>query len=82
MSHAHDKHEWKVLAYVLLGLPTTEGFSERLTFWHCTTCAAWCNITGEVRHRFPLESPPFWDRLAARARPGTRVVRMSAGSTP
>ena len=63
MSHAH---RWAVTSYTLLSLPTTEGFSERLTSWHCTTCAAWCDITGEVKHGYPLQEPAFWDRLGAR----------------
>ena len=62
MSHAH---RWAVSNYMLLSLPTTEGFSERLTSWHCD-CGAWCDITGEVRHGYPLRSPDYWSRLAAR----------------
>ena len=77
MSHAHC---WAVTSYTLLSLPTTEGFSERLTSWHCTTCSAWCDITGEVKHRFPLKSRHSWiarrpgNPAAARppARPGPR----------
>ena len=75
-------HQWAVTHYLLLGLPTTEAFSERLTSWHCTTCAAWCDITGEVRHGFPLENPPFWDRLAARQPPRDTPPRRPAWRSP
>ena len=74
MSHAH---RWVTTDYVLLGLPTTEGFSERITSWGCTGCNAWCDITGEVRHGYPLESPDFWDRLAARQPASARATRQS-----
>ena len=63
MSHAHT---WKVIDYLLLSLPTREQFSERLMSWHCMTCSAWCDITGEVKHTYPLRDPDFWTRLAAR----------------
>ena len=68
MSHTHH---WAVTDYLLLGLPTTEHFSERFTSWRCTTCPAFCDITGDVRHGFPLENPLFWDRITAQqqARP-------------
>jgi hypothetical protein len=62
----HHDHQWTVTSYLLLGLPTTEGFSERVTSWHCETCNAVCDITGDVRHGFPLESPDFWDRVVIR----------------
>lgn len=62
MSHTHA---WHVSEYLLLSLPTTEGFSERLMSWGCP-CGAWCDITGEVRHTFPLHNPEFWTKLAAR----------------
>ena len=59
-------HHWVVTGYTLLGLPTTEGSSERLTSWRCTACGLPCDITGAVQHGYPLETPPFWDRLIAR----------------
>ena len=64
-------HHWYVTQYTLLSLPTTEGFSERLTSWCCETCPAWCDITGDVRHGYPLETPDFWDRVSAH-QPGAR----------
>ena len=79
MSHAHH---WVVTNYTLLSLPTTEHFSERLTSWRCTDCAAWCDITGEVRHGYPLGSPDFWDQIASRQPASSRPPPRHPWSAP
>ena len=63
-------HQWVVSDYLLLSLPTLDGFSERLTSWACQVpgCAVFCEITGQVKHGYPLMTPPFWDAAEAHTR--------------
>jgi hypothetical protein len=74
-------HRWRTDDYLLLGLPNAEGFSERITRWRCRTCPAFCDITGEVRHQFPLGDPSFWDRIVTeQAR--RDIARLVQGGSP
>jgi hypothetical protein len=63
---AHQ-HTWKVVTYLLLSLPTTDQFSERLTQWICTSCGTWNSTTGLIKHMWPLETPEFWERAERQA---------------
>jgi hypothetical protein len=72
------RHDWHVTQYLLLSLPTHDGFADRVTQWQCRTCPVYCVITGHVRLGTPLESPPYWDYWAAREqRQGTPAARMA-----
>jgi hypothetical protein len=72
------QHTWYVTAAVLLSLPTHDGFAERLTAWHCTTCRANPIITGELRVGTPLGAPEFWDaQQAQEQRTQTPEARMA-----
>jgi hypothetical protein len=64
MSH---QHQWYVSAYLLLGLPTADGVSERYVQWHCTTCPQFCVITGAVTHGTPLHDPDYWSHVTQTA---------------
>lgn len=55
-------HHWRVTRYILLGLPTPEGLSERLFTYACP-CGLWQLVTGEIRLGQPLATPGFWDAV-------------------
>lgn len=80
MTHTHV---WRVSHYLLLTLPTSDAFADRLTRWECTACPVFCVITGHVRMGTPLYWPEQWDRYAAHEQrqqtPAARMARQHGG---
>ena len=56
------EHQWQSRACLPLGLPTREGFVERVMVWLCPACGCYVTITGEIRVGTPLFTPEFWDQ--------------------
>jgi hypothetical protein len=72
------RHEWTATSYILLDLPTLDGFADRMTTWHCQTCPVFITITGHILLGAPLGTPEFWDRIAAQEqRQATPVARQA-----
>jgi len=72
MSQHH--HDWRVVCYLLLGLPTTQNLAERLVEWRCA-CGAYVAVSGEFRPGLPLGHPAQWAAaFAAEQRQGTAAA--------
>ena len=80
------RHQWRTAGYLLLELPTHEGFADRSMTWQCRTCSVWAEVDGHVRLGTPVATPEFWDTLRAQeqrqATPEARQARQTQRRRP
>jgi hypothetical protein len=55
-------HTWQTTGYLLIELPTSEGYADRLMSWRCA-CGYTCDINGHIKVGTPIATPRFWDEL-------------------